>query len=83
MAEKESSNDYRCLNGHVFAAPNAPHGGPWSTLVCPVCGATAALFDVPDGQFGSPEDAIAYTKTDEFRQRFEAAQKRIREALDG
>lgn len=35
-------NDYRCLSGHVFAAPNAEHGGPWATLVCPTCGATAS-----------------------------------------
>lgn len=36
-------NDYTCPNGHVFAAPNAPHGGPWSTLVCSECGSTAHL----------------------------------------
>lgn len=33
--------DYRCGNGHPFAAPGAEHGGPWSTLVCSKCGATA------------------------------------------
>ena len=37
---EDDVNDYRCLNGHVFAAPDADHGGPWSTLPCPVCGAT-------------------------------------------
>jgi hypothetical protein len=37
-------NDYRCENGHIFAAPGAEHGGPWSTLVCPTCGSTAVLF---------------------------------------
>jgi hypothetical protein len=35
--------DYMCLNGHPFASPAAPHGGPWSTLVCPTCGATGHL----------------------------------------
>lgn len=35
--------DYMCLNGHPFAAPAAEHGGPWSTLVCSMCGATARL----------------------------------------
>lgn len=36
-------NDYRCNSGHVFAAPNAEHGGPWATLICPDCGATATV----------------------------------------
>ena len=39
--------DYRCLNGHVFASPAAPHGGPWATLVCPRCGATSTRH-LPD-----------------------------------
>lgn len=40
----EALNDYRCQQGHVFAAPNAPHAGPWATLVCPDCGSTGTRY---------------------------------------
>ena len=44
--------DYRCLNGHIFASPAAPHGGPWATLVCPTCGATSLRHFTEDGDRG-------------------------------
>lgn len=37
-------HDYHCLNGHVSSAPGDEGGHPYSTLVCPRCGATAHLL---------------------------------------
>jgi hypothetical protein len=59
---KRVMNDYRCPKGHISAAPDAEHGGPWSTLVCPYpnCGATALLetyMGEPSGRLTRERDA--------------------------